>query len=407
MSALPRFRLYHTWFMTLTVTIFFFVTSDTSRAQSTDGAVIFLPLITNHYSPAWQWTPAIAVDLTPIPDHAPQMLIDHLGQVHLFWDTNRTPRLIYHTYWNGQSWSATTPVGQTLGSSTLTQAPIIDQNGTIHLSWQNDLGSNTEKPHRLLYNTFSNQTWGTEQELFRNTYGGINGVFHLNGDNVLHLTFSFSDFWRSKYYQLTQATNGWLTSPVLDPPHAKSLSVYAWAPDPQTGIRFYSGSGSDRFYYSYWQNGKFSPTEQELQGRLSDRSLLLDRDGHLHSFWHGQVPVPGGTVRGLYYQCLDPALQWGAQVVLSGQSAADSLIATTSATRSQVIIGWRETATRQGWLTIWQGCTQIEKVAVNLVKEGSEILYALTLGHSPHKACILTRRSTPVQYTVYCADVLR
>lgn len=407
MSSTPLCRNGMCLRVALVVGIFFFVWCDASQAQSTEQTSLFLPLVTNHYNPAWQWAPATVVDLIPTPDHAPQLLIDNSGQLHLFWDTNRTPRLIYHTYWNGQSWSATTAIGQTLGSSTLTQAPLIDQQGTIHLSWQNDLGSGTDKQYRLLYNTFANQTWGTEQELFRNQYGGIASVFHVDGDDVLHLTFSFSDFFRSKYYQLTHTPSGWLTSPVLDPPHAKSLSVYAWAPDQQTGVRFYSGSGRERFYYSYWQNDQFSPSEQEVQGKLRGRTLLLDRDGHLHNLWHDQVPVPGGTVRGLCHQCLEPELQWGAQVVLSGQSAADGVVATTAANRSQIIMGWWESATQQGWLTTWQGCKQVEKVALNLAKPGSEIPYALTLSHSPHKVCILTRRSSPVQYTVYCADLLR
>ncbi len=161
------------------------------------------------------------------------------------------------------------------------------------------------------------------------------------------------------------------------------------------------------FYHSYWQNGQFLPSEQEVQGRLYGRSLLVDGDGYLHTTWGDQVPVPGGTVRGLYYQCLDQELQWGAQVILSGQNPATGLVATTSSTRSQVVMGWRETTTKQVWLAIAQGCRPVEKIALNLDKESGETPYALALSHDPHKACILTKRSSPAQYTVHCADIFR
>jgi hypothetical protein len=62
MSAVPRFHPYHAWLMTLTVTTFFSVFMGASRAQSTDGQTIFLPLITNDYNPTWQWAPATGID---------------------------------------------------------------------------------------------------------------------------------------------------------------------------------------------------------------------------------------------------------------------------------------------------------------------------------------------------------
>ncbi len=218
-----------------------------SQAQSPEDVAIYLPLITNHNNSAWQWGTGTVVDLTPPPVNRPQLLIDREGQLHLFWDTNRAPRFIYHTYWSGESWTVPAPIAQSLGTSTLTQALMVDQSGAIHIAWKNDLGSGTENRYRLLYNTFANATWGTEEELFHNTYGVIDSRLHLDADDLLYLTFSYSDFWRAKYYQLTQTSSGWLTSPLLDPPHTKSLSVSAWAPDQQTGIRFYGGSGGDRF----------------------------------------------------------------------------------------------------------------------------------------------------------------
>ena len=407
MSSTLLSRVQHYGLMTVIVGACFFVLIRSSQAQSPDEQAIFLPLITNYYSPAWQWAPATVVDLTPAPNKTPQLLIDKAGQPHIFWDTNRTPRFIYHTYWTGESWTAPAPIAQSLGTSTLLQAPIVDQNGTIHMAWRNDLGSSVENRYRLLYNTFANGTWGTEQALFRNTYGGIDGMLHLDVDGVLHLTFSYSNFSRAKYYQLTQTQSEWQSSPVIDPPNTHAFSMAAWAPDQQAAVRFFSDALNGGLYRSYWQDGQFLSKEAEFQGELWGHSILIDNEGHLHSLWVDQVPVPGDTVRGVYHHCLDPQLQWRSQVILSGQSAATGLVATPSSTRSQIVISWRESATQQGWLAIWQGCTQVEKIALNLTKESGETLYTQTLSHEPPKACILTQRSYPVQYKMYCADLLR
>lgn len=407
MSSTPRSRAHHYGLLLVIVSTFLLALTHTSQAQSPDEQAIFLPLITNDYNPAWQWAPATVVDLTPTPYNTPQLLIDQAGHPHIFWDTSRTPRFIYHTSWTGERWTTPAPIAQTLGTSTLTQALILDQNGTIHIAWQNDLGSGVENRYRLLYTTLTNTTWGTEEELFHNKYGGIDAVLHWDADDVLHLTFAYSDFWRSKYYQLTHVQNEWQSSAVIEPPHAQALSIDTWAPDHEAAIRFYSHASDDRLYYSYWQDGQFLSREEEFRGKLWGRSLLVDSEGHLHSLWNDQVPVPGGTVRGLYDQCLEQNLQWGLPVILSGQSAATGLVATLSSTRAQVVISWRETATQQGWLTTWQGCTQAEKVALNLTKASGETLYAQTISHDPHKACILTQHSSPVQYKLHCADILR
>ncbi len=64
-------------------------------------------------------------------------------------------------------------------------------------------------------------------------------------------------------------------------------------------------------YHSYWLNGQFVVDGQSGTGRILGRETQLDIQNNLHVYWTGQVPVPGGTVNGIFYQCLDPNLNWG------------------------------------------------------------------------------------------------
>jgi len=71
---------------------------ETSYTQTTaEDHLLFLPLIANNYDPNWQWQEPIPITLSPTPNHTPIMVIDHLGNLHIFWDTITSPRFVYHS----------------------------------------------------------------------------------------------------------------------------------------------------------------------------------------------------------------------------------------------------------------------------------------------------------------------
>jgi hypothetical protein len=77
-----------------------------------DPHPIYLPLVTGvtDLTPRWQWTPALDLQLSPTPNNTPRAVIDRKGQLHLFWDTSRSPRFIYHSYLNGEEWTEPQPI---------------------------------------------------------------------------------------------------------------------------------------------------------------------------------------------------------------------------------------------------------------------------------------------------------
>ncbi len=86
-----------------------------AQVEAQDNQPIYLPLIANNYDPSWQWSTAITVELTPLPQHTPLLTLDLSGRLHIFWDTQHSPRFIYHTYLGDQGWTTPAPIAQTLG----------------------------------------------------------------------------------------------------------------------------------------------------------------------------------------------------------------------------------------------------------------------------------------------------
>jgi len=374
--------------------------------QATEDNPNYLPLIYKDYDPSWQWSTAITVELTPMPYHDPLVVVDHQQQLHIFWDTLKAPHFIYHTFLGAFGWSATEPITQTLGTSTLQYPPVVGPDGTIHLVWQNDLGSGVEARYRLLHAQFDGINWSPETVLYQNVHGSVDGLPYLDEQNRLQILSDYSNLVTRQFLQFTQTTGGWSTSVIGDPPKGHALSVAAWTPTRQGGIHFYADGFTNGLYHTYWLNGTFPAQSQSFSGKLWGRHTQGDGNSNLHTYWLGPVPVPGGTVQGLTDQCLANTLTWREPQVLSHQQAVHGQFVTATDQQSQVAFAWIEDY-RHMRLALWRGCTLTDEKEIPFTNVRDLSLSSMLLSQEPHQFCVLAQSRSPSRYTVLCANIYR
>lgn len=362
----------------------------------------YLPLVTNDYDPAWNWSPSITPTLSPSPQNV-VMVLDQAGYPHILWDTTTYgQQFIYHTRLTAQGWTTPTAILPTLGVSYMLYPPVIGSDGKLHLLWRNQLSENGQQIRRLLYTVFDGTSWGAEQEVYRiGGYYSVNGMVQLDGTGTAHATFLVS-YLSSDIYHSQQSAGGWTTPVEITLPSLFFGYLTVW-PDQLGGVRVYYDA-SDGLHFFNWRNNQFLVNNQLLPSGLSSHGSQLDGQNNLHTFWTGSVPIPGGSVTGLYYQCLTSNLIWGTQQVLSGQNNASSVFG-TSDRESGVALIWNEASSRIR-LGIWNSCTQTDLKTTPI--PASWTLKAVVLSSEPKKVCALTSRSYyPVIYNVTCANFNR
>ncbi len=221
------------------------------RAIAQDAVLpnIYLPLLARQLDPAWDWQPMQTFSLNPTPNinDSILMLIDSGGDPHLLYDTLHTPRYIFHTYPGLQGWITPTQVADTLGISYTLFPPVRDQQGTIHLLWQNYLGVGVANPYRLMYAAFSSGAWSAEEEVLR-TGSEFQGMVRPDLSGGLRVT-SASTLTFSSVYQFERSATGWSAPMLVDPGH---MLLRIW-PDYRGGVHFYGQSfySLPNVYYSH------------------------------------------------------------------------------------------------------------------------------------------------------------
>ena len=361
----------------------------------------YLPLVVKNYDPGWQWQLPSQIALSPHPNHATILVIDRFGRPHILWDTYTSPRYIYHTYLTEQGWTAAAPVAESLGTSETLFPPIIDSDGNLHLLWHNWLGSSVENPYCLLYAVFDGSQWSAEEEVVRSVTD-IQGMVQLDGQDGVRVTYVGTLFFGGKAYQ-TQRISGVWSSPVqVNVSHIVSL---VW-PDMAGGIHFY---GNDTYnnilYHSYWLNGQFIVDGQTGTGQISGRQTQLDIQNNLHVYWTGQVPVPGDTVTGIYYQCLDASLNWSPQIIPSEQEEIAGSPSKAWDGQGGFALAWKETPANRIRLSLWGSCTQGDVKTFPFASDINWEVAAAAISHTPRQACVLARELYTYEYTVVCAVI--
>ncbi|MFN3763856.1 MAG: hypothetical protein ACK4WK_11745, partial [Anaerolineae bacterium] len=280
-------------------------TAAQSPDQNGDEYLVYLPLVAREYDPTWVWRGGITVTLTPSPGKI-LMAIDRQGRVHLLWHpAYSSPKFIYHTYLLPLGWTSPTVVAPSLGSSEVMFPPVVAPDGTLHFLWWNRKTSND--PPRMLYASFSGTGWTPEEEVFQSGPStSLQGMVHLDASGRVHATMLECSFWLCNTYHTVRSGN-WQTAVQI--PHPQ-YSGWVW-PDRWGGVHFYGNDYSTppKLYYSYWRDGQFL-TRDYFAGylKVSGRETQLDGQNNLHIFWKDWVPIPGGQVTGLYYQCLSQSL---------------------------------------------------------------------------------------------------
>jgi len=365
---------------------------------------VFLPLVANEYDPTWVWTEITTPTLTPSPFlSTPLIAIDKQGQVHLFWDTSSSQsQFIYHSYLTAQGWTTPTEVAPSLGSSDTLYPPVVGQDGRIHLLWYNEL--TYSGPRRLLYSAFDGSQWSAEEEIYRvESPYSLQGMTHLDQAGQIHVTLLSSHVYADIYHTVRR-TSGWSTPINIPRPHAIS---WVW-PNQRGDVHLYGYGYPNIMYYSHWHDGQFLVENAQTSGTLSGRDTQLDGLNNLHLFWTADVPVPGGSVRGLHHQCLSDNLQWGEVQVPTGDKAINypsPLKATDWETRFALV--WQELDANQTRMGVWQDCTLSDLKTIPLPSESPWLPNALAISHTPNKICLLVKTLYGSSYRVICVDILR
>lgn len=372
--------------------------------QSGYDFTVYLPLVAKDYDPTWSWGEPITLTLTPSYQKI-LMSIDRQGQVHLFWHPSLSPKFIYHAYLAPSGWTSPTVVAYSLGSSEVLHPPLVAPDGVIHLLWLNQETSN--KPRRLLYATFTDKKWTSEEEVFQasNLYHYLDGMVHTDTSGLIHATMI--ECYLSCYPYHTVRRGVWQPAIKIElPEHVK----WIW-PDQRGGVHFYGNDYSTprKLYYSYWQNGQFLIRDRFV-GHLDlrNKDTQLDGRNNLHIFWKDWVSVPGGQVIGLYYQCLSQDLTLSSVEVLSGQSSVNKLVK-GAGFFGWVALAWQETERDVMRLRIgvWDGCSRIYLKTCPKGNEWKDLL-AVAVSENPGKVCVLGRRSYfPDILELVCAQIQR
>jgi hypothetical protein len=375
--------------------------SSASQVVPDEGTIIYLPAVYRDYDPSWSWNEPVMLTLSPEPFDPPLLVIDNAGRPHIIWDTLSSPRYIFHTYLSDSGWTPPNPIATSLGASETLFPPIIDTTGTIHLLWHNDLGTGITEHYRLIYAFFDGALWSSEEEVIRSEWD-IQGWVHLDDQGGVHVTSEGSIF--GTIHFMSRTNDGWTLPIELDPVHSVSL---VW-PDMFGGVHFYGSSYYPEWYihHSYWHDGAFVINDQVAVGQLGSHDTQIDSLGNLHQFWRGQVPVPGGTVMGIYYRCLDSNLVWGPESNPSGQAEVSSALFHGWDQLTHLALAWKEAVSGQVRLGVWNGCTQIDEKTVpfpggTLRLEPS----ALAIRSNPNMICALAETDNSGGYVIVCATV--
>jgi hypothetical protein len=404
-TVLPTFpyRICISLLLLATLALFHSTMINQGKAQEEkDNLNVFLPVLFREYDPRWNWLEPYSIQLTPSPSDPVFMLIDHDGRVHLLWSTLFSPRFIYHTYLEHGSWTAIQPVSQTLGTSYTVHPPILSVDGTIHFVWRTWLGTGTDLAYRLMYTNFSGGHWSPEEEIARSGYYELNGKPHTDSDGGIRVTYVDSTFiFPTHAYQRTRTSSGWTTPiEILQP----SFTRITW-PDMAGGIHFYGTQYPDTLYYSYWLDGKFLVKDRQLTGDISMRYTQMDLETNLHTYWTGQVPVPGGTVYGVSHQVLDKNLQWGPVTIPSGENNVAGYVAQSWDSGSLFALAWEHSEDEQLGFAAWDGSEQILNKQINYTPAQYWALRAAAISRSPGMFCTLVRLMYSADFEVLCAEV--
>ncbi len=295
-------------------------------------------------------------------------------------------------------------VAASLGESELASPPIVDAAGTIHLLWHNELipGGTT----RVLYAAFRNDAWTPEEEVYRSPYNYFRliGVPRTDSAGRLYALITNTPY-NGQVYYITRGASGWQTPIfVINTPSSASFIAEA---DWSGGVHIYEDQSATPplMWYSHWRNGSFVVQNRPISGLINRHEAALDGLNNLHLFWIDYVPVPGGSVYGLYHQCLkDNRDLLPAEIASDQQAVSAPIIAADE--RSRVAAVWNEYDPKRVRLAVWTGCDRTDATTVAPLSGTNWSPRAVTISATPERVCMLLLDNYyPARDTVVCSYI--
>jgi len=271
----------------------------------------------------------------------------------------------------------------------------------LHFVWRNWLGTGLENPYRLLYTRFDGLHWNPEEEIVR-TANEMQAMVQTGEPGEIHVTYVETLFF-SSIYQTKRTESGWGSIYDVHPSHSVSL---VW-PDRYGGIHLYeSYNYTNDLHYSYWLDGTFEIENLVYHANLLGHESQLDGQKNLHIFWTGQVPVVGGQIQGLYYQCLSNSLLTSPEEILSGETEITGLVIKASDNQSRIALAWKEAESGIIQLMVRNECTLQKTKPIPLFEGINWEPVSLTLSAAPNNTCVLIRQPYTSNYSMVCAEIM-
>ncbi len=364
-------------------------------AVAQSEGVVYLPTVMHDFTPGWHWRDAYTVTVATRTTNLPFAAIDRDGMPHIFWYHTLTDDLVHHLYLTPGGWQATSAPAPADSESLLTNPPLVDSAGRVHLLWFNKLPATETERHRFLYATFNAGAWQTPQEITRSKYSTIDGWLRLGGDDQprVAVTDGFLG-WKATLYSLGGA---WQAQNEVTLPTDADI---VW-PDVVDGAHLYGVSNNTLLYWR-WRGGMVGETQSLGGGALLGRSLAFDAVGNLHLYWKAGANVGGKLITALHHQCIDTTPQ-SSEVVYPGGAATVSTVVGAAENGPLFALAWQEANRKR--LMLWDGCTPGVTVTIPEAPGQSTTLRAVAVSSNPRKVCVFMQQDGTDLYTVRCADL--
>ncbi len=351
---------------------------------------------------SWQQIPSPEINSSLLKNSL--AIVDHRGYLHLFLDStlDSSGAFIYHTYYDGDNWTPVSPIAQTLGTSELRSASLVRYGNTIHLLWYNKL--KLGGPYRLMYASFDGDTWSPESEVMRiekdpNLWGKLSIT-----EKGIHAIVKSPNIISSDISYLTFSGTAWDSIQAITPP-LMGLFLWNYHPDSNGGVSFYGEDATNKkLVYAYWQDGQITTKNTDIILSRTDNTFL-DALGNYHTYWTGQVPVPGGAVEGVISFCVDGNLTAWPEQTLSGQSKVTTKpIFAQNANKTALL--WTNDLNETQLLFV-KSCSEADQINLPLpvLENQKRQPLILAIGDAPEKICIVSKIGFAEDAEIYCADM--
>lgn len=376
----------------IVVLISFTIPVNNSVEAEDGGTSIYLPVIMQEYDPSWRWDSVEKITLPEAPLHDPVIGNDFQGRTHLLWDKWPSGNeFIFHTYQTESGWTTSAEIDQTLGASKIILPPMIGADGRLHLIWYNELSFGG--PYRLMADSYDNGQWEIGQELVRYQYNSLNVMMNVGSDGSVNVVYGVPGIVFTNYYFTQKASGGWTPANNINLSLIYPYSLFKVQPDQSGGVGILiRNSNNSTIYYSHWKNGNFSPNLLPVGVINTTSASFLDSQDNWHFFRTGSVPVPGGSVNGIYHQCMSSDLSLGTEEAITGMNNVSDYNITRD-NNGKAVFSWTKLVNGKKVLAleIFNGCDRLNHKEYTLPSTenwGSLNATAKTGGH-PGKFCAL------------------